>query len=170
MHTNELENYKRTNEHQFTGDHGFRGAGEAQTHRMYGVCVTYPKVVHVTTTTPSAAQTAPAGAEESAMPGDGLTKIGGLIAGTGKRRRGGGVREDESEPADVQVRIGQRFCTTSHTSTERESDLSYMDNRVWSLQGIDRVFSRPLYPRFTEAIDGSSSEKRHLPAERVFLL
>lgn len=27
------------------GDHGFRGAGEAQNHRTYGVCVTYPKVL-----------------------------------------------------------------------------------------------------------------------------
>ena len=27
-----------------SGDHGFRGAGEAENHRLYGVCVTYPKV------------------------------------------------------------------------------------------------------------------------------
>lgn len=26
------------------GDHGYRGSGEVQSHRMYGVCVTYPKV------------------------------------------------------------------------------------------------------------------------------
>ena len=27
------------------GDHGFRGVGEPQNHRTYGVCVTYPKVL-----------------------------------------------------------------------------------------------------------------------------
>ncbi|CBJ27555.1 DENN (ISS) [Ectocarpus siliculosus] len=29
----------------FSGDHGFRVAGEARNHRTYGVCVTYPKVM-----------------------------------------------------------------------------------------------------------------------------
>ncbi|CAM9491829.1 unnamed protein product, partial [Scytosiphon promiscuus] len=28
----------------FSGDHGYRGTGEAQSHRTYGVCVSYPKV------------------------------------------------------------------------------------------------------------------------------